>query len=128
VLVNRENKTALVIDVEFLLTLNLFNTEVEKVTIYENLALGIKNIWKLKSLYTSSLGISAEGVLTQNFLIYLGNIGFTNNMLKEKKKTVLLQVCHSKQILKIPRTCCWILGLRMFFLLLTEPNFTNYLG
>lgn len=40
-----ENKTALVIDIEVLLTYNLFNTEAEKVTKYENLTLGIKNIW-----------------------------------------------------------------------------------
>ena len=89
-LIDRENKTALVIDKEVLLTHNLFNTEAEKVTIYENLALGIKNIWKLHSVYTSSLGISAEGVVTQNFLIYLGNIGFMNNMLKSGTKNSTL--------------------------------------
>jgi len=44
VLIDRENKTALVIDIEVLLTHNLFNTEAEKFTKYENLALGIKNI------------------------------------------------------------------------------------
>jgi hypothetical protein len=41
VLIDRENKT-LVIDIEVLLTRNLFNTEAEKVTKYENLTLGIK--------------------------------------------------------------------------------------
>jgi len=81
VLINRENKT-LVIDIEVLLTHNLLNAEAEKVTKYENLTLGIKNIWKLNSLYTFSLGTSVEGVVTQNFPIYLGNIGFTNNMLR----------------------------------------------
>jgi hypothetical protein len=64
VLFDRENKT-LVIDIEVLLTYNLFNTEAEKVTKSENLTLGrIKNIWKLNSLYTSSLVISVEGVVT----------------------------------------------------------------
>jgi len=43
-----------------------------------------------------------EEVVTQNFLIYLGNIGFTSNMLRVGEKTVLLQMCYSKQILKIP--------------------------
>jgi len=68
------------------LTHNLFNTEAEKVTKYENLALGIKNIWKLNSVFTSSLGISVEEVVTQNFLIYVENIGFTSNMLEWGKK------------------------------------------
>ena len=85
-LINRENKTALVIDIEVLLTHNLFNTEAEKVTKYENLAVGIKNFWKLNNVFTSSLGISVEEVVTQNFLIYLGNIGFTNNMLRVGEK------------------------------------------
>jgi len=76
VLIDRENKTALVIDIKVLLTHNLFNTEAEKVTKYENLALGIKNIWKLNSVFTSSFVISVEEVVIQNFLIYLGNIGF----------------------------------------------------
>lgn len=53
VLIDRENKT-LVIDIEVLLTHNLLNTEAEEVTKYENLTLGIKNIGKLNSLYTSS--------------------------------------------------------------------------
>jgi len=81
-----ENKTALVIDIEVLLTYNLFNTEAEKVTKYENLTLGIKNIWKLNSVFTSSLGISMEEVVTQNFVKYLGNIGFTSNMLRVGQK------------------------------------------
>ena len=124
-LIDRENKTALVTDTEVLLTHNLFNTEAEKLTKYENLAVGMKYVWKLHSVCTSSLGISAEGVVTQNFPKYLGNIGCTNNMLRVGQEEVLLETCHSKQI---HRTYCLNLGHRMIFLLLTGPNTTSYVG
>jgi len=57
VLNNRQNKTALVIDTAVHLTNNLPGTEAEKMMKYGNLALEIKNIWKLNnvSVYPSHL-------------------------------------------------------------------------
>ena len=40
----------IVIDISLPLTYNLSNTEVEKITKYENLALQMKNIWKLNNV------------------------------------------------------------------------------
>jgi hypothetical protein len=51
VLINRENKTALAIDIAVTLTHILSNTEAEKITKNENLALQIKNIRKLNKFY-----------------------------------------------------------------------------
>jgi hypothetical protein len=96
--IDRQNKTAFVIDKAVPLTHNLAKTEVEEITKCENLALEIKNIWKPNnvvyiplshlsrrtghqklptisgSLTTLSIYpsvISAEELVTRNFLQYL---------------------------------------------------------
>ena len=61
-----ENKIALVIDIAFPLNHNLPKTGAEKTVKCENLALEIKNVWKLKHVSIYSLVISAEGVVTKN--------------------------------------------------------------
>jgi hypothetical protein len=57
--VNRQNKTALAIGIAIPLTHNIPNTEAEKIPIYENLVLEIKNIWKLNNLSVCPVPISA---------------------------------------------------------------------
>jgi hypothetical protein len=66
-----------VIDTAVPLTYNLSNTEVEKITKYENLSLQIKNILKLNNVSKYRLVISAEGVVTRSFLKDLDNIDLT---------------------------------------------------
>jgi hypothetical protein len=68
VLIDRENKTALVTDVAVLLTLNLSSIEAEEIMKYENLALQIKNIRKLNNVSVYPLVISVEGVSPKTFL------------------------------------------------------------
>jgi hypothetical protein len=81
------------------LTYNLSNTEVEKITKYENLALQIKNIWKLDNVSKYRLVISAEGVVTRSFLKYLENIGLTKNIVKSgANNSTIARVSHSTQI------------------------------
>jgi len=58
------------------LTHNDPKTEAEKITKYENVAVDIKNMWKLNRVSVYPLVISAQGVITENFLIYLENIAF----------------------------------------------------
>jgi hypothetical protein len=62
--IDRQNKTALVIDIAVPLTHNIPKTEAEKIPIYENLALQIKNIWKLNNASKCPLSISAERAVT----------------------------------------------------------------
>jgi hypothetical protein len=50
VLISRENKMTLVRDLAVPLTQNLPKTEAEKITKYKNLALEIKNNWKLNNV------------------------------------------------------------------------------
>jgi hypothetical protein len=61
--IERENKTALVIDTTVPLTHNFPKTEAEKIPKYEKLDLEIKNIWKPNNVSTCPLDISAEGVV-----------------------------------------------------------------
>jgi len=71
VLIDRENKTALITDTEVPLTHTLPSTEARKITKRENLALEIKNVWQLNDESIYPLVISVEGVVTRNFLKYL---------------------------------------------------------
>jgi hypothetical protein len=73
VLFDRENTTAIVIDIAVPLTHNRPNTEAEKITKYDNLALEIKNVWKLNNVSVHPLVISAEGLVTRSFLKYVKN-------------------------------------------------------
>jgi hypothetical protein len=50
VLIDRKNKTVLVIDIAVPLIHNLSNTGAEKITNYENLALEIRKFWKLNNI------------------------------------------------------------------------------
>jgi len=87
------------IDMEFPLTLKLSKTKAEKITKCENLALEIKNFWKLNSVSVYSLVISMEGVVTRSFLKYIENTGLTKNTVKVMQKAVLLQKCHTRKFL-----------------------------
>ena len=72
----------LVIDLAVCLTHNFSNTAAEKIVQYENLALEIKNIWKLNSIFIYPLFMLAEGVATKNFLKYLKITDLTKNILE----------------------------------------------
>jgi hypothetical protein len=68
VFVDRENKTALVIDIAVPLTHNVSNIEAEEIEKNENLVLQIKIIRKLNNVSVYPLVISVEEVVTENFL------------------------------------------------------------
>jgi hypothetical protein len=86
---------ALVIDIAVPLTHNLPITEAQKIIKYENLALEIKNIWKLNNVSIHTLVILGKRVVTKNSLKYLENIGLTKHSLRVGQKTVLLQTHHT---------------------------------
>jgi hypothetical protein len=67
VLIDRQNKTALVIDTAVPLIHNLSKSEAEKIRKYENLALKIENIWNLNNISTHPLIISADTVVNKPF-------------------------------------------------------------
>jgi hypothetical protein len=65
----------------------------EKIKIYENLALEIKNMRKFNNIFIDPFLTSAEEVPTKNFLQYPENIGLIKNILRLGQKAVLLYVC-----------------------------------
>jgi hypothetical protein len=95
VFIDRQKKTALMIDIEVPLTLKLSKTKAEKTTKCENLAQEIKRFWKLNSVSVHSLVISVERVVTRSFLKYIENRGLTENTLKVRQKAAILQTCHT---------------------------------
>jgi hypothetical protein len=99
-LIDRESKTAFVTETASVpLTSSHPKTEAEKTTEYENLALEIKNIWKLKNVSVYPLAISQEGVLTRNFLKYVENIGLSKNLKNWAYSSATTNVSSSTQIL-----------------------------
>ena len=93
--IDRENKTAIVIDIAVPLTHNRPNTEAEKITKYEHLVPETKNIWKLNNVSVHPLVISAEAEVIKIFLKYKENIDSTKNILRVGQKAVLLPTCHT---------------------------------
>jgi len=94
VLIDRENKIALITDTAVPLTHSLPSTEARKITKREILALEIKNVWKLNDESVCPLVISVEGAVTRNVLKYLQYIGLTKNILRIEQLTVPLHTCH----------------------------------
>jgi len=72
-------------DLAVCLTHNLSNTKAEKIMKYENLAVEIKNIWKLNNVPIYPL-VMLAGMATKNFLKYLENTGVTKNIQEWGKK------------------------------------------
>ena len=93
--IDRENTTTFVTDIAVLLAHNRPSTEAEKITKYENLALQIKNNWKLNNVPVYPLVIFAEGVVIKSFLKYVKNKGSIKNLLRVGRKAVLLPTCHT---------------------------------
>ena len=92
--IDRQKKAALMTDIEVPLTPKLSTTKAEKITKFENLALEIKNFWKMSNVSVYSLVISVEGVVTRSFLKYIENTGLTKKTLNWSKK----QYCYKRDI------------------------------
>jgi hypothetical protein len=90
VLIDRK-KTALVTDIALPLSQNLPKTEAQKITKYENLAMEIKNIWKLN--------VSTHHLVTghQKLPTVSTEYRFNQKHLKSGAKAVLLQTCHTER-------------------------------
>jgi len=65
----------------------------EKIKIYENLALEIKNVGKFNNIFIYPFITSMEEVATKNFLQYPNNIGLSKNILRLGQRALLLHTC-----------------------------------
>ena len=74
------------------MTHNLSKAEAEKIRKYENVALEVKNIWKLNNMLICTLVTWVEWVITKNFLKYIENIYLNKNILRVGQKALLLHI------------------------------------
>ena len=81
--------------------------------------------WNLNKIIVYTLVISAEGVVTRNFLKYLQNTGLTKNLKSWAKSSTITNVSYRTHI---PRTRSWTLEDMMNFLPLNGPNLSANLG
>jgi len=122
VFIERENKTALVIDIVVPLTQNLSNTEAEKI---QNV-----KIWPWKLKISGSYLCTPESSELKECLPKTYKISreyrFNQKHLKSGAiSSIIPNVAYSMQI---PGTCPLTIGDRMDFLALTEPNPTDTVG
>lgn len=94
VIIHKNEKSATFIDVAIPLTHNIKSTEVEKVRKYEDLAIQMKDIWKLERVNIYPFVISAEAVVTQNFQRIMEKIGMPKWIFRTIQKIVILQTCQ----------------------------------
>lgn len=94
VLIDELNKQGLLIDIAVPLTHNLEETEKTKLIKYQDLAVEIKNVWKLKKVTVIPLVISVEGVITKNFKKNLELLGIKQNFSFLLQKTCILHTCR----------------------------------
>lgn len=94
VLINKDTKTAKIIDVACPNSYNLQKTESEKVRKYENLAIEIKHVWKLKEVSSIPIIISATGMIPKSLQNNLSKLQIPPAVITTMQKAVLLQTCH----------------------------------
>jgi hypothetical protein len=94
VVVDKMKATARIIDIAVPLTYNIKATEAEKIRKYEDLAIEIKNIWKLSKVTIHPIVMSVEGVMSKNFRTNLENIEIPKTLYKTAQKLTILQTCH----------------------------------
>jgi hypothetical protein len=94
VVIDKTNHTAKIIDIAIPLTHNIESTEAEKIRKYEDLAIQIKNIWKLSNVSIHPIVMSIEGVMSNNFKSNLKEIGVQEYHHKTAQKIAILQTCH----------------------------------
>lgn len=93
-LIQKTLKTALIIDIGVPLTKNVLKTEKDKVNKYTNLAIEMKNVWKLNKVTVVPIIISAEGIVSKSFVENLTKLGLPDGLLTPIQKATLLQTCH----------------------------------
>ncbi|KAJ8952586.1 hypothetical protein NQ318_004133, partial [Aromia moschata] len=94
VLINKEQRRGIIIDIAVPLTHNIQKTEREKIAKYENLSIELKRLWKLEKVETYALVISSEGGMTTRFAKNIVALGLSYNIIRNGQKAVVLQTCH----------------------------------
>lgn len=94
VIIEKNNKKAVIIDIGCPLTHNLLKTERDKRTKYQNLAVELKHIWDLNTVDIVPIAISVYGVMTKNLRPNIHRLGLPKNLSHILQKSAILQTCH----------------------------------
>jgi len=94
ILINKKEKSAIIIDVAVPLSHNIKKTENEKRSKYDNLRWEIKRLWRLNEVVIYPVVISAEGIVSTNLKDIFKALDIPRNILVASQKAVLLQTCH----------------------------------
>ena len=93
-LINILAKTAQIIEIGVPLTHNIKKTEIEKQRKYEELAIQLKNIWKLSKVTIHPIIISVEGVVSKQLTKTIEELALASSIARIGQKAILLQSCH----------------------------------
>ena len=93
-LINILAKTAQIIEIGVPLTHNTKKTEIEKQRKYEELAIQLKNIWKLSNVTIHPIIISVEGVVSKQLTKTIEELALPSSIARIGQKAILLQTCH----------------------------------
>lgn len=94
VCIDKEQKSALFIDIAVPLTHNIQKTEIEKIKKYEDLREDMMRTWKLRSITIIPIVISGEGVVSKKFLPNCEKLDIQKPAILNIQKSVILQTCH----------------------------------
>ena len=94
VLVNKKEKTALIIDISCPLSTNLQKTEAEKIRKYQNLCIDMKLTWQLSEVRVVPVVISVTGVVTEKLKTSLEKLNLPQTLIKHLQRTTIMQTCH----------------------------------
>jgi hypothetical protein len=105
ILIDKVKGEGCIIDIAIPLTHNIMSTEGEKIRKYEDLAIQLKQIWKLKSVYIYPIVMSVEGVVSKNFKNNIQKLMLNNKIFTTCQRAILLQTCHiTRKFLNSDRT------------------------
>ena len=100
VIVNRMEKTAIIIDVAIPGDKRIIDNEKEKIEKYQNLKRGIQRLWHLNKINMISVVLGTLGSVTRNFEKYVDKIGIKIDLHTEQKPTFLNTARKLRKVLE----------------------------
>ncbi|CAH2010464.1 unnamed protein product [Acanthoscelides obtectus] len=93
-LIDKNKRKSYITDIAVPLTANVIRTEYTKAEKHQNLAIEIKNIWKLSEVCIIPVAVSVEGAVSVNLHYHLEKIKVPAHFIAVMQKAAILQTCH----------------------------------
>jgi hypothetical protein len=93
--IDKKNKKAYLIDITVPNSANLQAAYTEKIRKYAELAIEVKQLWQMESVYVLPVVISATGLIPKNIHNTLRHLGLSTACLVEMQKAVILDTCST---------------------------------